>query len=142
MKKLVRVLGLAVLLTLGACGGGGGNPSGGNSPTGATKPINSTWTLEEANYANAPIGFTLDLRRITVGNTHSLNYSNGCKTNVSFAGNLYGGIYAQNFISGCGELNGEGVTGAFAINGSNKLQIVVTHANGDLLSSTLEEQYR
>ena len=78
MKKLLRVLGLALLLTLGACGGGSSNPAiGGNSPTngiGPSKPINSYWTMVDNNYDSSLNGFVFKFIIYKLVQEHGLSY--------------------------------------------------------------------
>ena len=131
--KLLQGLLLLPLFVLGACTGGGDSAKGNDGPT---KPINSVWVKDGNN-------FTLDLRAITVGNTHSLDYTNGCNTDVSFRGNLFAGIYSQTVVNNnCALSNGTNLYGAFAIDENNVLHLVITHMNGTLLEPELIEIYR
>ena len=110
MKKLLKVLGLALLLTLGACGSGG---SGGIEAGIGGEPYNkrlfSTWYQNEAD-------FTLDLTNASFGT--DLNYDvriNGvikCSSKVRLTGTEESGTFTQHsFVSKNGGQCGINING-------------------------------
>ena len=98
MKKLLRVLGLALLLTLGACGGGQSGGTNGNVPS-ASKPINSYWTMTSNNYNGSFIN--LDLSGLSI-NTNYVNVdNNGNGARIIMVGNSFSGQMLLATGTGC-----------------------------------------
>ena len=130
MKKLLKVLGLALLLTLGACGGGSSNPAiGGNSPTngiGPSKPINSYWTMVDNNYDSSLNGFVLNLSSITGPGAWSLVYSTGCSSEITINGGQFSGTFSQTKFVNCGIAYNAVLSGLYNVSSYNELRLDIS----------------
>lgn len=145
MKKLLRVLGLAVLLTLGACQGGGGG--GGEASKPAPKHVLSYWTLSNYNYTVRDVnnnvidlrGATIDIRRGVLGRFFDLDfYFDGslfCETQIKLSGTGSLGLYRLEGVN-CGGLIYQEGSYYVAPNNELTLSVAKTQIQGEALDTT------